>query len=102
MAWKKINGDGSEHKPEDNREILKWQEGLAIEGRVKAMRTNKYGPLMDFENKGGEVTTFGVPTVLGTELSKVPAGALIRIECRGKVMFKSGNRGWVFNVFVDE
>lgn len=92
MAWKRVSPEG---------DIRKWEDGVVVVGTLIERRENKYGPLVTISTEHGPAT-FGCPMILSKKLAEVLIGALVRIECTGKVTGKSGQPYWTFVVDTDD
>lgn len=82
-------------------EIVPWEEGMAVEGKLVEVRKAGNGFLLDLDSiKGtdGELVTYGCPTVLKSKLRGVAVGTPVYIECLGKVLDTANGVAWDFTV----
>ena len=85
--------------PAEAGEIVPWNEGDVLDGRLVEIRESAKFPgsfLMDVRLASGEVATRPCPTILHSKLRGVPIGADVWIRCLGMVETQSGQQAWDF------
>lgn len=108
MAWKRYAGNdagevtGGQPKATSNSNpILKWEEGVVLEGYWLRIKDGKFGKLFDFQTST-EFVTYPLTAALAEKLPLLPKDKRVRLTCLNKVPTAAGRTVWQFEIEVDE